>query len=138
MADYSPEELEAPAWLDDKFFTDILQSAENDPSIQIHDGGKLRPATNPGDNYCSIMFRTTVRYTSNRQPNELVVNLIIKTTPTTEGFKKEMTKDNTLFLTEIKMYSKVLPAMSKLLADVGEHLEIPTYLTHILHRYEID
>lgn len=128
MAEYSPEELHAPAWLDDQFFADILKSFENDPSIQIRGTGELRPATNPGDNYCSVMFRTTVRYTSNRQSEEQLINLIIKTVPTAEGFKKEMTKDNSLFLTEIRMYSEVLPAMSKLLTDVGEHFEIPRYL----------
>lgn len=125
MTEYDADELNAPVWLDDHFFEQALQSSENDSSIKIVAGYELRPATKGGDHYASIMFRTTIRYHSNQKPEEQRINLVIKAKPTADGFRKELTRDNGLFKTEIKMYSEVLPAMTKLLTDVGEHLETP-------------
>lgn len=127
MAEYDADELQAPAWLDDQFFENAVRSFANDASIEIVGGCELRPATKGGDHYASIMFRTTVRYRSGRcsQTEEQTLDLVIKALPTAEGFKRDLTKDSGLFETEIKMYSEVLPAMTKLLKDIGEHLEVP-------------
>ncbi|XP_029727889.1 uncharacterized protein LOC109422705 [Aedes albopictus] len=127
MAEYDADELQAPAWLNDQFFENAVRSFANDPSIEIVGGCELRPATKGGDHYASIMFRTTVRYRSGRrsQSEEQTLDLVIKALPTADGFKRDLTKDSGLFETEIKMYSEVLPAMTKLLKDIGEHLEVP-------------
>lgn len=124
MAEYSADECHAPAWLNDQFFTEILQKSENDPSIQLVGGCELHPATQSGDHYGSIMFRTAIRYQSKRLSGEQKICLIIKAQPTTEGYKKEVSKDSILFTKEILMYREVLPAMVKVLKEAGEHLEV--------------
>ncbi|XP_001648771.2 uncharacterized protein LOC5564426 [Aedes aegypti] len=125
MSEYDADELQAPVWLNDSFLEHAVQNFEKDSSIKIINGCELRPATKGGDHYASIMFRTTVRYRSERQLDEKTLKLVIKAQPTAEGFKKELTKDNSLFGTEIKMYSEILPAMKKLLEDAGERMEFP-------------
>lgn len=125
MGQHSADELRAPDWLNDQFFLEVIRKAQNDPSITLCHGCKLRPGTNPGDHFGSTMFRTAVHYRSNRFHSERAISLIMKTTTEAEGYKKEVLKDNSLFDTEIKMYSEVLPAMSKVLKEAGEHLEIP-------------
>uniref|UniRef100_A0A023ERR9 Putative juvenile hormone-inducible protein n=1 Tax=Aedes albopictus TaxID=7160 RepID=A0A023ERR9_AEDAL len=124
MAEYSVDELQAPVWMNDQFFTEILRKSENDPSLGIVGGYELLPATKPGDHYASIMFRTCIRYRLSGQSGEQEINLIIKAQPMADGFKKEISKDNALFAKEIKMYSEILPAMVKVLKEAGEHLEV--------------
>ncbi|XP_062565601.1 uncharacterized protein LOC134227911 [Armigeres subalbatus] len=122
--EYSSDELQVPAWLNEEFFAEILQKSENDPSIEVAGGYELLPATKPGDHYASVMFRTCIRYRSKRESDEQEINLIIKIPAVAEGFKKEVAKDNILFVKEIKMYSEILPAMVKVLSGAGEHLEV--------------
>ncbi|XP_062565594.1 uncharacterized protein LOC134227905 [Armigeres subalbatus] len=124
MAEHSVDEIHSPSWLNDDFFTKMLQNSENDPSIQLTESCELRPATQPGDHYGSIMFRTEIHYQTKRVSGEQKANLIIKTQPTADGYKKEVSQGNTLFVKEIQMYSEVLPAMAKVLKDAGEHLEV--------------
>ncbi|EAT44700.1 AAEL003954-PA [Aedes aegypti] len=124
MAEHSADELQAPEWLNDQFFTEILQKSEDDPSLRIVGEYKLLPATQAGDHYASIMFRTSIRYETKRLEGEQEIELIIKAQPTADGFKKELSKDNALFVKEIKMYSEILPAMVKVLKEAGEHLEV--------------
>ncbi|XP_062565602.1 uncharacterized protein LOC134227913 [Armigeres subalbatus] len=122
--EYSAGELQVPAWLNSEFFTGILKKSENDPSIEIAGGYELLPATKPGENFSSVMYRTCIRYRSKCESDEQEINLIIKIPAVAEGFKKEVAKDNILFIKEIKMYSEILPAMVKVLNDAGEHLEV--------------
>lgn len=125
MAQYNEDELVAPDWLSDEFFQDVVRKAQNDPSVKLCHGCKLRPGTLPGDHYASVMFRTTAHYRSERFRKEQALNLVIKIMPTATGFKAEMLKNSSLFETEIKMYGEVLPAIAKILKDVGERFEFP-------------
>lgn len=125
MDQHTADELQPPDWLNDQFFLEVIKKAQNDASITLCHGCKLRPGSNAGDHFGSVMFRTTVHYRSTRFHNERAISLIMKTTTKTEGYKMEVLKDNSLFDTEIKMYRDVLPAMCKALEDVGEHLEVP-------------
>lgn len=119
MSDHS----KAPAWLNDHFFTEILKESENDPSLKLVGECILRPAT-LGDHYGSVMFRTAIRYQSERLPEEQEISLIIKTQPTAEGYKKEVSKDSKIFSKEILMYREILPAMAKVLKEAGEEFEV--------------
>ncbi|EAT33282.1 AAEL014439-PA [Aedes aegypti] len=125
MGQHNADELQAPSWLNSQFLLEVIRKAQNDPSLTLCHGCNLRPGTNAGDHYASIMFRTTVHYRSARYHKEQAISLIMKLTTQAEGFKKELLDGNGLFETETKMYSEVLPAMSKALAEVGEHLEVP-------------
>nr|XP_029708171.1 uncharacterized protein LOC115254679 [Aedes albopictus] len=126
MAEHSTDNFShpVPAWLNDQFFEAILRKSENDSTIQIVQGCELRPATQ-GDHYGSVMFRTAVRYQSKRATGgEQEIHLIVKTQSTAEGYKKEVSKGGSLFSKEIYMYTEVLPAVVKVLGDVGESFEV--------------
>uniref|UniRef100_A0A182JZL4 CHK kinase-like domain-containing protein n=1 Tax=Anopheles christyi TaxID=43041 RepID=A0A182JZL4_9DIPT len=125
---YNQDELEAPAWLNDEFFRDVMRESNNDQTIELTQACVLRPGTNKGDHYASVMFRTTVTYRSKRTNEEKSVNLIMKTKPEAEGLKKELLEDDGLFAIEIDMYSKTLPEMARLLKEIGEEYNFPRYI----------
>ncbi|XP_041787140.1 uncharacterized protein LOC121602442 [Anopheles merus] len=125
---YNQDELEAPGWLNDEFFRDVMRESNNDPTIELIKSCVLRPGTNKGDHYASVMFRTTVTYRSQRSNEEMSVNIIMKTKPEADGLKKELLDDDGLFAIEIEMYSKVLPEMTRMLKEIGEEYKYPRYI----------
>uniref|UniRef100_A0A1I8JVS0 CHK domain-containing protein n=1 Tax=Anopheles quadriannulatus TaxID=34691 RepID=A0A1I8JVS0_ANOQN len=125
---YNQDELEAPGWLNDEFFRDVMRESNNDPTIELIKSCVLRPGTNKGDHYASVMFRTTVTYRSQHSSEEKSVNIIMKTKPEADGLKKELLDDDRLFAIEIEMYSKVLPEMTRMLKEIGEEYKYPRYI----------
>ncbi|XP_052890813.1 uncharacterized protein LOC128299019 [Anopheles moucheti] len=125
---YNQDELVAPEWLNDEFFRDVMRESNNDPSIELTSACVLRPGTNKGDHYASVMFRTTVKYRSTRSLEEKSINIIMKTKPEAEGLKKELLEDDALFAIEIDMYSKTLPEMTRMLKEIGEEYKYPRYI----------
>uniref|UniRef100_A0A3F2YWK7 CHK domain-containing protein n=1 Tax=Anopheles epiroticus TaxID=199890 RepID=A0A3F2YWK7_9DIPT len=125
---FNQDELEAPAWLNDDFFRDVMREANNDPTIELTSACVLRPGTNKGDHYASVMFRTTVTYRSQCSKEEKSVNLIMKTKPEAEGLKKDLLEDDGLFRIEIDMYSKTLPEIARLMKEIGEEYKYPRYI----------
>ncbi|XP_049284915.1 uncharacterized protein LOC125764588 [Anopheles funestus] len=125
---YNLDELEAPAWLNDEFFCNVMRESNNDPTIELTSACVLRPGTNKGDHYASVMFRTTVKYRSKRSKTENSVNIIMKTKPEAEGLKKELLEDDTLFAIEIDMYTKTLPEMARMLKEIGEEYKYPRFI----------
>lgn len=125
MGQYNADELHAPNWLSDQFLIEVIRKSQNDPSLTLCHGCKLRPGTTAGDHYASVIFRTTIHYRSARYHNEQAISLIMKLTAQNEGFKKGLLEGNSLFQTETEMYTKVLPAMSKALAEIGEPIDVP-------------
>uniref|UniRef100_A0A1Y9H2E1 CHK domain-containing protein n=1 Tax=Anopheles dirus TaxID=7168 RepID=A0A1Y9H2E1_9DIPT len=125
---YNADELVAPPWLNDEFFVNVMRESNNDPTIELTSGCALRPGTNKGDHYASVIFRTTVSYRSKRFDGVKSENLIMKTKPETEGIKMDMLNDNKLFAMEIDMYSNTLPEMARLLKTVGEEYKYPKYV----------
>ena len=77
------------------------------------------PATKPGENFASIVFRATVSYTS-RGKERSDVKYIVKVEPFVEGFQKEMMGCGAQFETETAMYTRTLPAMQYLLKSIGD------------------
>lgn len=77
------------------------------------------PATKPGENFASIVFRATVSYLS-RGKERLNVQYIVKVEPFVEGFQKEAMGCGFQFETESAMYLKTLPAMQHLLKSIGD------------------
>ncbi|XP_052890806.1 uncharacterized protein LOC128299012 [Anopheles moucheti] len=125
---FNLDELVAPAWLNDQFFRDVMRESNNDPSIELTSACVLRPGTNKGDHFGSVMFRTTIKYRSTRSHEEKSINIIMKTKPEAEGMKKDLLEDDGLFAIEINMYSKTLPEMSRMLKDIGEEYKCPRYI----------
>ncbi|EDX14401.1 GD21208 [Drosophila simulans] len=114
---FNADELEAPAWLNAQFITDVLRTYEKCPDLQVTDL-KITPASAQGDHYASVMFRTTAEYTTSM--GKFCKPLIIKTMPEQEGHKKDMLSDSHFFSTEIKAYTTALPEFERILREAGD------------------
>ncbi|XP_011197132.1 uncharacterized protein LOC105221681 [Zeugodacus cucurbitae] len=115
---YNADELEAPAWLNDEFFTKVLLNFETDAKDLQLRKTELSPATLKGDHYASVMFRATVEYKCDGEVK--TKRMIMKIMPSQEGHKKEMFEESTIFETEIGMYTKVIPRFEQILRDIGD------------------
>uniref|UniRef100_A0A182QD09 CHK kinase-like domain-containing protein n=1 Tax=Anopheles farauti TaxID=69004 RepID=A0A182QD09_9DIPT len=127
MMEFNKDELSAPAWLNAAFFEHILREFESDPTVQLASPLELRPGTKAGDHFASVMYRTTVRYrTRSDDSNEpKLMHLIMKIKPTVEGLKKDLLDDEDFFGKEMRMYTKVLPEMARLMESIGEKYRYP-------------
>ncbi|KAH8358857.1 hypothetical protein KR093_002906 [Drosophila rubida] len=114
---YNADELEAPAWLNEKFFKEVLIKFLNDPNVKVINF-ETSPATAKGDHYASVMFRGIVEYST--QKGTFSKSLIIKTMPEEDGHKKEFLGESHIFPTEISMYTEILPKLEQILAEAGE------------------
>uniref|UniRef100_A0A182Q4D1 CHK kinase-like domain-containing protein n=1 Tax=Anopheles farauti TaxID=69004 RepID=A0A182Q4D1_9DIPT len=113
---FNKDEMNAPSWMDNRFFEQVLRQSERDETLAVKEV-RLLPGTKPGDHLASVIFRALVRH--DKSPEE--VSLIVKTLPTEEGMKKDLLKDGYVFETETMMYTVVVPAMHQLLQSVGDH-----------------
>uniref|UniRef100_A0A1Y9H2D9 CHK kinase-like domain-containing protein n=1 Tax=Anopheles dirus TaxID=7168 RepID=A0A1Y9H2D9_9DIPT len=121
---YSPDEREAPGWLNDGFFLQVIRQFTHDANARLCHGCKLRPGTKPGEHFASVMYRTTIHYRSH-QRGEASLDVILKIKPYQAGLKKDVLEDADLFLKEIRIYSKVLPEMKRRLEEIGETFHYP-------------
>lgn len=128
---FNADELEAPAWLNAQFITDVLRTYEKCPELEVTDL-KITPASAQGDHYASVMFRTTAEYTTSK--GKFCKPLIIKTMPEQEGHKKDMLSDSHLFSTEINAYTKALPEFERILREAGDDTKL--FVPCIYHSLE--
>lgn len=119
--DYNDDELEAPVWMNEQFFAEVLTEYLKDASVKII-SFKMSPATSKGDHYASIMFRAVVEYSTQKGTSSK--SLIIKTMPEVEGFKKEFIGSSHIFPTEISMYTEILPKFEDILRAAGEEITL--------------
>lgn len=104
-----------PEYLNNAFFEKTLKSGLNEPNITLIDV-KLSAGSNPGDNYCSEIYRAVVTYRIDDKEEQETVSLIIKSMPST-GVIGPALREMQIFEKEIVMYTKTLLAMSSLLND---------------------
>lgn len=83
----------------------------------------LKPGSNIGDHYASVMFRALITY-NNQNTNDLETSLIVKTMPFVEGVKKDLLEQGDTFKIEIKVYSEVVPMIEKILKEANDDTEI--------------
>ncbi|KAH8414081.1 hypothetical protein KR222_005452, partial [Zaprionus bogoriensis] len=114
---FNSDELQAPAWMNDTFFTEVLAKYFQDPNLKVI-GIKTSPASAKGDHYASVMFRASVEYST--QKGKFVKSLIIKTMPEENSIKMDFLGDSHIFTTEILMYTEILPKFESILKDAGE------------------
>lgn len=78
---------------------------------------EIKPGTNAGDHYASIMFKIIVTYETKGRSVESR-RFILKTVPESGG-KKDFLDEFPLFGNEIRVYTKTLPAMETILQKHG-------------------
>uniref|UniRef100_A0A182MJ54 CHK kinase-like domain-containing protein n=1 Tax=Anopheles culicifacies TaxID=139723 RepID=A0A182MJ54_9DIPT len=106
-----------------RFLHQVLCEYERDPTVRLVGPCELRPGTKAGDHFASVMYRTTVRYEIGAV--EKAIHLIMKIKPMAEGLKKDLLKDDDFFGKEIRMYTRVLPEMARLMESIGEEYKYP-------------
>lgn len=125
---FNADELIPPEWLNSQFIAEVLSGHEKAPELKVIDL-ILCPSCAKGDHYASIMYRAKVKYST--QKGEFAKSLIIKTMPEEEGPKKDMLADSPVFITEIDMYTKVLPECERILREVKDDSRL--YVDCIYH-----
>uniref|UniRef100_A0A1Y9IVY2 CHK kinase-like domain-containing protein n=1 Tax=Anopheles minimus TaxID=112268 RepID=A0A1Y9IVY2_9DIPT len=120
--EFNHDELSSPDWLNDQFFQQVLCEYEHDPTVRLVGTCELRPGTKAGDHFASVMYRATARYQIG--PVEKSINLIMKIKPEAEGLKKDLLQDDDFFGKEIRMYTRVLPEMARLMESIGEEYKL--------------
>ncbi|XP_067619967.1 uncharacterized protein [Eurosta solidaginis] len=116
---YNDDELNAPDWLNEKFFENVLKKVE--PKHAKVTDLVLKPGTLKNDHYASVLYRAKVKYILESKPSEeKVQSFILKVEPFVDGFKKDVMSDLHIFKTEIDMYTEVLPKIEKVLRQYGD------------------
>uniref|UniRef100_A0A2C9GW51 CHK kinase-like domain-containing protein n=1 Tax=Anopheles farauti TaxID=69004 RepID=A0A2C9GW51_9DIPT len=122
----SAASVSVPEWMTKEYFVDAiarkLDIAED--AFTITDL-EVRPATEAGDNYASVLYRVRVsvlvKDTGNQTDVSLIVkafSLIVKALPKL-GLSEEMIQMMNLFPKEMAMYTDILPALEQLYHERG-------------------
>ncbi|XP_075145790.1 uncharacterized protein LOC142220496 isoform X2 [Haematobia irritans] len=121
------ELLHIPAWINEEYFVPILEkNVENFKEIlEFH----RVAATEPGENYTSIMVRVfiTVQLTDG---NSKQLSYILKTLLEDGNDGSDFVKSMNLFPKEIQMYSKYLPKFEELYRDAGHEIQLSPKCLH--------
>ncbi|XP_055915093.1 uncharacterized protein LOC129948211 [Eupeodes corollae] len=118
MSKFNADELHAPSWMNEEFFTEVLRKCEKTDKISVKEI-KISPASAQGDHYASVMFRGVIIYDTPKS-KENSKSLIIKTMPESDGHKKDMLGESYIFETEISMYSETIPKFEAELRKIGD------------------
>ncbi|XP_073832379.1 uncharacterized protein [Musca autumnalis] len=100
-----------PEHLNEEFFVNALEEGLRETKIVIHEVN-FAWGSNPGDNYCSSIYRVVINYDSfgeNPVKNEKI-SLIVKTIPIT--VETQFLEDVGVFVKEKLTYTDVLPRLA--------------------------
>jgi hypothetical protein len=111
-----------PEWMNQDFFEKVIRHKENDQTAKVIKF-EITPASKPGENFASALFRSKVIFSSKYSMDEKAISLIIKAKPVlgpelanfTEIYEK-----SPFFRIEIAMYGKVLPEIESLLSTASD------------------
>uniref|UniRef100_A0A1Y9H2Y0 CHK kinase-like domain-containing protein n=1 Tax=Anopheles dirus TaxID=7168 RepID=A0A1Y9H2Y0_9DIPT len=113
-----PKPVEIPEWMTGDFFVDAIAKAcdlsADAFSVEALD---VRPATEAGDNFVSIMYRVRVTVLVGSEDRR-TVPLIVKALPRL-GLSEEMIMSLNVFPKETEMYTEILPAFEQLYRGHG-------------------
>lgn len=114
-------------WLTTEHFKKLISTIHtSDSSIDIH-SIKVDPATKPGDNHCSNMYRVRVEYRVNEVTK--IKSFIVKSIPTNETARKLVT-ENKMFDIEIDAYNNFVNTIDSMLSNTSDPIKIaPVYVT---------
>ncbi|XP_054726334.1 uncharacterized protein LOC129236139 [Anastrepha obliqua] len=120
--EFNEDELVPPEWLDNTFFQKVVRNIEECNGVpKIYDL-LIRPATQKGDHYASVMFRAHFKYTcNNSKVKEQIV--VIKTVPAQHSAKYQHLNDSHFFANEALIYSEVIPQFEAIWRHYGENIK---------------
>lgn len=115
-----------PSWVNQEFFEKVIRYKESNSHAEVI-GFKVNPATKPGENFASIIFRVTITYKVHSESDEETISVILKIQPEPEQKDEEMFLGKILtkmFHNEAEAYENVLPLINELWRSNGidDHL----------------
>nr|XP_043067418.1 uncharacterized protein LOC122321484 [Drosophila bipectinata] len=110
-----PQQIYIPEYLNEKFFSDTLEEGLRESKVTLKEIN-FEWGCNPGDNYCSTIYRVQVSFSKwvdgKESPEEEQLSLIVKTIPITEA--TQFLEDVSAFTKEKQTYTDVLPRLEVL------------------------
>lgn len=103
--------VEFPDYMDIQFFETAMKNGLNDKSTKVQNV-KFTQGHKPGENYCSVIYRADVTYSTSTSAST-TVSLIIKTQVLDDEYK---TAD--FFGKETDMYTLALPQIESMLGNI--------------------
>lgn len=110
-------------WITDSFILENLRKIEKDAEITLN-SFDIRDALEKGENFCSSIFRISVKYEVNVNNNlddklKKEKSFILKTEIQNDEFDSISNQLN-LFAREITAYERILPRVQQLLKTIGD------------------
>ncbi|XP_058119619.1 uncharacterized protein LOC131284805 [Anopheles ziemanni] len=115
----TPPKATVPEWMTKEFFVDAIAAKLTLPVTDFTIADlDVRPATEAGDNYASVLYRVAVSVQVHGSEGHTTVSLIVKALPKF-GLTDELIQQMNLFPKEMTMYGKVLPSLEQLYHQRG-------------------
>lgn len=105
-------------WISKDFFEKLLKKNYSDHRIHVKDY-TIKAALQNGENYTTQMIRSTVTFVMDGEKRDREIRLIIKAGLFNPQLKAAM-DELRVFEHEIVVYTEVVPAVEKLLSDIGD------------------
>lgn len=111
-----------PEYLNQGFFERVIRHSEKDAQAKVA-SFEIKPASKPGENFASAVFRASITFTSKYTKVEKTISVIIKAKPILgpgmEHYAAILDKAP-FFQNEMALYGKILPDIQSLLLSVGD------------------
>ncbi|CAD7091876.1 unnamed protein product [Hermetia illucens] len=114
------ESSNKPSWLSEQYVQDALRKYIKDNSLEIV---KLEivPASSKGDNYCGVMTRVRVQFTSDECKGIQSGSYVLKSTleDAADSIATNVMEEYNIYNHELEMYGTIFPKFRDILATIG-------------------
>jgi hypothetical protein len=115
------ENSKAPAWINKEFFEEAFRKYRNDSSIQVL---SYKFGEGFSEHFASEMYSCQIEFHSSKFSKTEFKNVVLKVQPSNESSNSAVVSDRPLFETEIRMYTKTIPAINELFKRSGLKCEL--------------
>ncbi|XP_037709110.1 uncharacterized protein LOC119546702 [Drosophila subpulchrella] len=106
------QKISVPEYLNEQFFTDTLEEGLRESKVTLKEVN-FEWGSNPGDNYCSAIYRVGLKFAKWLDGKESaateVLSVIVKTIPISEA--TQFLEDVNVFIKEKQTYTDILPRL---------------------------
>ncbi|XP_034099229.2 uncharacterized protein LOC117564519 [Drosophila albomicans] len=106
------QNISVPEYLNEGFFVDALEKGLRESKVTLHEIN-FEWGSNPGDNYCSAIYRVLLNFARWADGKELTerenLSLIVKTIPISK--ETQFLEDVKVFIKEKQTYTDILPRL---------------------------
>jgi thiamine kinase-like enzyme len=105
------------SWMDEKFFETVIRDYQKDPNAKLN-SFEVNAGVKPGDNAGSLFFKAKLNYSSKFE-KEKDLAVVIKAVPETDNVENPLYIP--VFLTEMKIYSEILPQFAEIWKNANDY-----------------